>query len=206
MGAMSSRDERQQTYKHAVEFLDTRTENYMPGYEDDHKKRGYLAEAAFVYLSLASHGTYETLLNEVLNAHGIDRTRVAEVRLDYKPTVSSTVIVRITTGTLLDEIIKNPNVVLVFRVLKWTPDLRTQKLKDSNFGDMKPGFQTGVNVVNQGDLVPIQQAHPPPEHPLHSQYQQHVPEEDDHAHRSQTQQESIDQPLLSVPENGSEKH
>ena len=162
MGGMSSRDERQQTYKHAVEFLDTRTENYMPGYEDEHKKRGYLAEAAFVFLSLAAHGTYDTLLNEVLNAHGIDRTKVDDVRLDYKPTIDSKLTVRITTGTLLDEIIKNANVVLVFRILKWRPDLRTQKLSDETFSNvLRPELHTEAIVFQNGNALPVQQSHPP---------------------------------------------
>jgi len=192
---MSSRDERQQTYKHAVEFLDMRTDNYMPGYEDEHKKRGYLAEAAFVYLSIASHGTYETLLNEVLNAHGIDRTRVLEVRLDYKPTVASNHTVRITTGTLLDEIIKSPTVVLVFRILKWAPDLRTQKLKDSTFGELRPGFTTDTTVVQPGQIAPVQQAHPPSGHPQDASLVQESEEHHLDVLR-QSPPESSQQPLL----------
>jgi hypothetical protein len=128
MGGMSSRDENAVAYKHAVEFLDSRVDNYMFGYEDDQRKRGYLAEAAFVHLTLGNHGTYEKLVGEVLRAHGLDTSLVEEVRIDYKIAIDGKSTVRITKGTALDELIKNDKIVFIFRILDWNPKSKVQKL------------------------------------------------------------------------------
>lgn len=132
MGGLSSRDENSMLHRHAVERLDENVESWLPGYEDKQKARGFLATSAFVDLSIAYHGTYESFLTAILAAHGIDRELVEDVRLDYKISHESTHTIRISKQTYLNDIIKSDKTMLVFKVLVWKSELHTQEL---DFGD-----------------------------------------------------------------------
>lgn len=159
MGIASSRDENGILFKHAVERLDTNVESWLPGYEDRQKDRGYLATAAFVELSIGNHSTFESFLTAVLASHGLDREKVEEVRLDYKLTHDSTTTFRITKDTFLGDIIKSEKTVLVFKVLKYKPTLRTRQVDFGNDGSLlKP---EPMSTKKRSSPIPYQQAHPP---------------------------------------------
>jgi hypothetical protein len=117
---MSSRDVNEKEYKHTVHFLDDRTDYKMPGYDGLVGKDKYMVTVAKTDLSIKKHGNYEKLLTGILAAHGIRRTDVSKVRLDYKIETRPNELIRITWGTAVDEIITASNTIFVFKVVEWT--------------------------------------------------------------------------------------